>query len=130
MRHFVLTIVAIAIAGVAAIAATTAMLNAPLRIGPAASSTPTPAQPGQTQAPVEGGAKPASKEIPDAPPPKGAAPQPSTPASAEPAGAKPPAEGETPEDPDKDPYEGIAPEDLPPDLQYDADASVSFPTNT
>jgi hypothetical protein len=126
MRHLVLTIIAIAIAGVAAVAATTAMLNAPLRIGPAAGSTPTPAQPGQTQAP-------ASKEIPDAPPPKGAEPQPSTPASApasaEP-GAKPPAEGETPEDPDQDPYEGIAPEDLPPDLQYDADASVSFPTNT
>ena len=30
---------------------------------------------------------------------------------------------------DEDPYEGIAPEDLPPDLQYDADSSVSFPTN-
>ena len=107
MRHFVLTIIAIAIAGVAAVAATTAMLNAPLRIGPATGSTATPAQPGQTQAP-------ASKDIPDAPPPKGAEPQPSTPASAEPAGAepagaKPPAEGETPEDPDKDPYEGIAP---------------------
>jgi hypothetical protein len=128
MRHLVLTIVAIALAGIAAVAATTAMLNVPLRIGPAAGSTPTPAQPGQTQAP-------ASKEIPDAPPPKGAEPQPATPgstepASAEPAGAKPPAEGETPESPYEDPYEGIAPEDLPPDLQYDADASVSFPTNT
>jgi hypothetical protein len=129
MRHFVLTLVAIGIAGVAAIAATTAMLNAPLRIGPAASSTPAPAQSGQTQAPVEGEAKPATKEIPDAPPPKGAEPQASPPAAAGPAGATPPA-GETPEDPDKDPYEGIAPEDLPPDLQYDADASVSFPTNT
>ena len=127
MRHLVLTIIAIAIAGVAAVAATTAMLNAPLRIGPATGSTPTPVQPGQAQAP-------ASKDIPDAPPPKGAEPQPSTPAGAEPTsaepGAKPPAAGETPEDPDKDPYEGIAPEDLPPDLQYDADASVSFPTNT
>jgi len=128
MRHLVLSIIAIAIAGVAAVAATTALLNAPLRIGPATSSTPTPAQAGQTQAPV-------SKDIPDAPPPKGAEPQPSAPAStepagADPAGAKPPVEGETPEDPDKDPYEGIAPEDLPPDLQYDADASVSFPTNT
>jgi len=30
---------------------------------------------------------------------------------------------------DKDPYEGIAPEELPPDLQYSADSSVSFPTN-
>jgi len=125
MRHLVLTIIAIAIAGVAAVAATTAMLNSQLRIGPATGSTAPAAQPGQAPAP-------ASKEIPDAPPPKGADPQPapSAPAGAEPAGAKPPAAGETPEDPDKDPYEGIAPEDLPPDLQYDADASVSFPTNT
>ena len=46
------------------------------------------------------------------------------------AGQAPPADGETPETPDSDPYEGIAPEELPPDLQYDADASVSFPTNT
>jgi receptor protein-tyrosine kinase len=130
MRHLVLTLIAIGIAGVAAVAATTAMLNSPMRIGPAASSTPTASQPGQTQAPVEGSAKPASKDIPNAPPAKGAAPQPATPATAEPAGAKPPAEGDKPADPDKDPYEGIAPEDLPPDLQYDADASVSFPTNT
>jgi len=127
MRHLVLTVVAVGIAGVAAIAATTAMLNAPLRIGPAAGSTAAPAQPGQP--PAEGEAKPATKEIPDAPAPKGAEPQASAPAAGDTA-AKPPAEGETPEDPDKDPYEGIAPEDLPPDLQYDADASVSFPTNT
>ena len=33
------------------------------------------------------------------------------------------------EEADKDPYEGIAPEELPPDLQYSADSSVSFPTN-
>ena len=38
-------------------------------------------------------------------------------------------EGEKPDEDDKDPYEGIAPEELPPDLQYDADSSVSFPTN-
>jgi hypothetical protein len=128
MRHLVLTLIAIGIAGIAAVAATTAMLNSPMRLGPAASSTPNPAQSGQNQAPV-------SKEIPEAPPPKGAAPQPATPqasapAGAEPAGAKAPPGSETPESPDKDPYEGIAPEDLPPDLQYDADASVSFPTNT
>ncbi len=36
-------------------------------------------------------------------------------------------EGE--EEADDDPYEGIAPEELPPDLQYNADSSVSFPTN-
>lgn len=128
MRHLVLTIVAVGIAGVAAIAATTAMLNAPLRIGPAAGTTAAPPQPGQAPAPAP------TKEIPDAPPPKDAAPptsapSTSTPAEGEPAGAKPVPGAET-EDPDKDPYEGIAPEDLPPDLQYDADASVSFPTNT
>jgi hypothetical protein len=129
MRHLVLTLIAIGIAGVAAIAATTAMLNAPLHVGPAASSTPTASQPGQTAAHVEGSAKPASKEIPEAPSPKGADPQPAAPADADPAAAKAPG-ADTPENPDKDPYEGIAPEDLPPDLQYDADASVSFPTNT
>ena len=42
---------------------------------------------------------------------------------------KPAAEGDKPDEDDKDPYEGIAPEELPPDLQYDADSSVSFPTN-
>lgn len=125
MRHLVLTIVAITIAGVAAIAATTALLNTPMRIGPATGSTPA-AQPGQAPAPTS---------APDAPPQGESAPpagEPSTKGSAEgePAAAKPAAEGENPEESDKDPYEGIAPEDLPPDLQYDADASVSFPTNT
>jgi hypothetical protein len=33
------------------------------------------------------------------------------------------------DDTDKDPYEGIAPEELPPDMQYSADSSVSFPDN-
>jgi hypothetical protein len=131
MRHLVLTLIAVGIAGVAAIAATTAMLNAPLRIGPAASSTPAASQTGQAQAPVEGEAKPASKETPETPASKDAAPSPSAPAEGEPAAAKAiPGGGEVPDESDKDPYEGIAPEDLPPDLQYDADASVSFPTNT
>jgi len=133
MRHLVLTIVAIAIAGIAAVAATTAMLNSPLRIGPAAGATPT-AQQGQTSAPADPATKPAGKpstpEIPDAPAPKGTAPQSSAPAGTEPAGTPAPGGAETPEESDKDPYDGIAPEDLPPDLQYDADASVSFPTNT
>ena len=128
MRHLVLTLVAISIAGIAAVAATTAMLNTPMRIGPATSSTAAPAQTGQAPTP-------ASKEIPDAPPPKDAAPpvsgpNPSAPAEGEPSAAKPIPGAETPEGADEDPYEGIAPEELPPDLQYDADASVSFPTNT
>ncbi|HEY6125989.1 MAG TPA: hypothetical protein VIV63_15155 [Steroidobacteraceae bacterium] len=130
MRHLIGSILAISIAGVAAIAATTALLNAPLHIGPAT---------GQT-APADG-SKPATQEIPDAPPPKGAsapeapAPKGTEGAASVPAGSaadpsKPAAEGEAAEESDTDPYEGIAPEDLPPDLQYDADASVSFPTNT
>jgi hypothetical protein len=126
MRHLVLTIVAITIAGVAAIAATTALLNTPMRIGPATGSTPA----------AQSGQEPAPTTAPDAPTPKGEgappAGEPSTKGSAEgePGAAKPAAEGENPDESDKDPYEGIAPEDLPPDLQYDADASVSFPTNT
>ena|SRR5689334_11511030 len=128
MRHLVLTLIAISIAGIAAVAATTAMLNAPMRIGPATSSANAPAQSGQGPAPAP------SKEIPDAPPPKGAAPPTSGPPEAAKPGATPAAgqapAADTPATPDADPYEGIAPEELPPDLQYDADASVSFPTNT
>jgi hypothetical protein len=106
------------------------MLNSPMRIGPAAGNTPAAAQAGQAPATA-----PASDEIPDAPPPKDAAPpvsgsNPSPPADGEPAAAKAIPGAEAPEGPDEDPYEGIAPEELPPDLQYDADASVSFPTNT
>ncbi|HEU4778635.1 MAG TPA: hypothetical protein VFS58_02005 [Steroidobacteraceae bacterium] len=119
MRHLIGSILAIGIAGVAAVAATTALLNAPLRIGPATGTTSA----GQTPAPTP--------EIPDAPPPKGAsAPDPNAPAAPNASGAPAVPEGETAEESDSDPYEGIAPEDLPPDLQYDADASVSFPTNT
>ena len=77
---------------------------------------------GSTPAPA-GGAKPATPaECAEAPPPGGA----SAPA---PGAAAPAAEGANPDEPDKDPYEGIAPEELPPDLQYNADSSVSFPTN-
>ena len=128
MKHIIGTLFAIGLAGVAAIAATTAFLNSPLNIGPAADQ-PTTATPGQTPPPAtpdktatpEGGAKPAP---PDAVPS-------ATPGSAGTPGAadKPAAEGEKPDEDDKDPYEGIAPEELPPDLQYDADSSVSFPTN-
>src|SRR5688572_17898909 len=106
MRHLVLTIVAVGIAGVAAIAATTAMLNAPLRIGPAAGTTAAPAQPGQAPAPAP------TQEIPDAPPPKDGAPPTTAPSTSAPAGGAEATPGaEATEDPDKDPYEGIAPED-------------------
>ena len=129
MKHFLGSVLAIGVAGIAAVAATTAMLNSPLRIGPAPTSPPTtttppgqtppPAEPESKPAVPEGGAKPKPADIPEAPSRGATAPDAS--------GTKPAAEGE-PED-DKDPYEGIAPEELPPDLQYDADSSVSFPTN-
>lgn len=136
MKNLLFTLFAIGLAGVAAIAATTAMLNAPVpgvssraqNIGPPpADKKPEGATPPATPAP---GDRPAPSTIPDADKPApGGASKPAEP----PAGgaAKPAAEAGTEEpEADKDPYEGIAPEDLPPDLQYDADSSVSFPTNT
>ena len=65
-----------------------------------------------------------------------AASKPATPDASKP-GTAAPARGRLPvraakkeeEEADADPYEGIAPEELPPDLQYSADSSVSFPTN-
>jgi hypothetical protein len=131
MRHIIGAVFAISLAGVAAIAATSAFLNSPLRIGPPPSTAPTTTTtpPVQTPPPAEGGAKPATPaDIPEAPP-RGAG----VPDGAKPDASKPVAEGEKPADEDKDdkdPYEGIAPEDLPPDLQYNADSNVSFPTNT
>jgi hypothetical protein len=141
MKHVLFTLFAISLAGVAAIAATTAMLNTPVHnIGAPTpdkkpdGNAPTPTTPApDTPAPTD--KKPASIPDADKPLPGGT----SKPA-AEPAGGAKPAGDSTagaakPANPDddkedKDPYEGIAPEDLPPDLQYDADSSVSFPTNT
>jgi len=137
-RHVVGSMFAIGVAGVAAIAATTAWLNSPMNIGPPPSDKPvtTSTPPGQTPptspdgkpAVPEGGAKPAPADIPDAPSrgeTKPAAPPPA-------GGAATPDVAKTPDDDkeDKDPYEGVAPDELPPDLQYNADSSVSFPTNT
>jgi hypothetical protein len=131
MKHLLGSLFAIGVAGIAAVAATTAMLNSPHRLGPAQGSAPTtvtppgqtppPAEPGSKPTAPEGGAKPAPAGTPEAPPPD--------PTNKDAGDTKPAAEGETPAEDDKDPYEGVAPEDLPPDLQYDADASVSFPTN-
>lgn len=138
MKNLFFTLFAIALAGVAAIAATTAMLNTPIhRIGPAPTDKSATGQttPGTTPAPTtpssgDRGARPDG--IPDDDrAPAGKTAQPAEPAPAKPEAGKPDAPaGPDDEKADKDPYEGIAPEDLPPDLQYDADASVSFPTNT
>lgn len=126
MRQLIFSLFAIALATFAALAATTAVLNAPMRIGPPASTTAgTDAPPASPQAPAPAPAdKPAQSEPgASAPAPSAGTPDRSTPAT--PGAAAPAGEEEA----DKDPYEGIAPEELPPDLQYSADSSVSFPTN-
>lgn len=130
MKNALFSLVAIGVASIAAIAATSTFLNTPHRIGPETTTTTTPAPPAPTPSPgsqpgTSDGAKPAA---PGATP--GAAPG-ATPG----APASPPAPGAgadtnaADDEGDKDPYEGIAPEELPPDLQYNADSSVSFPTN-
>jgi hypothetical protein len=133
-RHFIGSMFAIGVAGVAAVAATSAWLSSPMNIGPPPGDKPviTTPPPGQTPpatpdgkpAVPEGGAKPAPADIPDAPSRGETKPQPSG-GEASPDVAKAPDDDKD----DKDPYEGIAPEELPPDLQYSADSSVSFPTN-
>ena len=126
MQKLLGSVLAIGVAGVAAIAATTAMLNTPHRIGPAAVNT-------TNVAPAQDPAAPASAPpaVPDSgkPATPGATPDAAKPATA--AGSAAPGKDAANEEEgeDKDPYEGIAPEELPPDLQYNADSSVSFPTN-
>jgi hypothetical protein len=125
MKNALFSLVAIGVASIAAIAATSTFLNTPHRIGPATQTTQTtPTQPAPAPSPDS---KPASGEGAK-PATPGATPEASTPTSAPAPGGTTdtkPAEDEA----DKDPYEGIAPEELPPDLQYNADSSVSFPTN-
>jgi hypothetical protein len=145
MRQIFGAVVAIGVAGVAAVAATSAFLNSPLHIGPPPSDKPTttiPTPPDDTGKPTgsEGGDRPAKPaDIPDAPSRGGASvpdaqkPDAAKPDATKPEGSRPVvADGQAADDDkdDKDPYEGIAPEDLPPDLQYSADSNVSFPTNT
>ncbi len=122
MRNILFTVFAIGVAAVAAMTATTAMLNTPQR-SPAAdviSRNSTLADP--PAAPASG--KPAASE--SAPP---ATPGGTTGTAAKPAAGTDSKDAAAEDDVDKDPYEGIAPEELPPDLQYSADSSVSFPTN-
>lgn len=125
MKGLLFSLFAIGLAGFAAMAATTLFLNTPVRApieGAARLSTQTgPAAPSTDSR----GAPPLAVDAPaPAPAPAAGAPQGATPAPS-------PASADAAEDegPDKDPYEGIAPEELPPDLQYNADSSISFPTN-
>lgn len=142
MRHAVFSMFAIGLAGLAAVAATTAFLNTPAHIGPPATDKPAtsttippapppetpPGTPPSTPPTAPEGDKPATPSPSPSPSPS-PAPAPAPGGAGAPASpdGKPVAAGE-PES-DADPYEGIAPEELPPDLQYDADSSVSFPTN-
>ena len=120
MRNLFFTLFAVSVAAVAAMTATTAMLNTPVRKAPDAMvSALTQAEPSP---PEQSGSAPASSDAPAAPAAPGNPPQAGAAADAQAAGS-----GE--EEADKDPYEGIAAEELPPDLQYSADSSVSFPTN-
>jgi hypothetical protein len=142
MKNVFLTLFAIGLAGIAAMAATTAMLNTPVRPVPAHIGAPKSDQPADPNAPTlpPPGTPPAPAPgtPPTLPPSPAPAPPSTPPASPAPSGEKPAtpspttpgAAAEEEEGEDKDPYEGIAPEELPPDLQYDADSSVSFPTNT
>jgi hypothetical protein len=145
MKNILFSLFAVALAGVAAIAATTAMLNTPVHnIGPPpadkkADGTPGAPLPGDrpaTPTPIPDADKPAtggeSRPAPGGdtkPAPGGDTKSTEGAGGVKPGGATAGEPGKE-EEADKDPYEGIAPEDLPPDLQYDADSSVSFPTNT
>jgi hypothetical protein len=125
MKNALFSLVAIGVASIAAIAATSTFLNTPHRIGAETPNTQTtPTQPAPAPAPDS---KPASGEGAKPATPGGAAGTAAPATAPGPGGATDtkPAEEEA----DKDPYEGIAPEELPPDLQYNADSSVSFPTN-
>ena len=125
MRNLLFSIFAIGVAAVAAMTATTAMLNAPGRSVPA-EITAASAPPGEPSSALAPDTKPAVDEKAPAAKPGG------TPDAAKPANgaaAKDATGKDKDEDADKDPYEGIAPDELPPDLQYSADSSVSFPTN-
>lgn len=126
MRNLLLSLFAVGVAAVAAMTATTAMLNAPRRSVPAVITQNV--QPADTAPPPEQSRPPAGEHAPPASP-DGPADAGAKPASSASGGAdKKDTAGGEPEG-DKDPYAGVAPEELPPDLQYSADSSVSFPTN-
>jgi hypothetical protein len=124
MKNLLFSLFAIGVAAVAAMTATTAMLNTPQRASPEVIALTQ----AQAETPPASGGKPASgasgaPETPGAP--AGAA----TGAKPAPGAADASKDAKDDEEADKDPYEGIPEEELPPDLQYSADSSVSFPTN-
>jgi len=127
MRNILFSLFAIGVAAVAAMTATTALLNTPVHpttdvMTQNMQAEQPPAAPSEKPATAPGGPPASPGATPPAAekPASGAAPNADTKDTKDAAGE---------EDTDKDPYEGIAPEELPPDLQYSADSSVSFPTN-
>ena len=123
MRHMWFSLFAIGVAAVAAMTATTALLNTPVRRAPA--EVTQNVQPQDAPAPASTPATPSTSAPATPAKPGAAAPEGAKPA----AGSDKKAGADADDDADKDPYEGIAPEELPPDMQYSADSSVSFPTN-
>jgi len=124
MKNLLFSLFAIGVAAVAAMTATTAMLNAPHRtVSPAIISAST--EESSTPAALAD-TKPAAA---DSAPPATTAAKPASGASTAKGSAEKGDKGAKDEEGDKDPYEGIAPEEIPPDMQYSADSSVSFPTN-
>ena len=125
MRNILFSLFAIGVAAVAAMTATTAMLNAPRRT-PAADVISQNTRPEESATLPEASVPANLQGAPAAKP--GGTPDPAAkPASGAASGND--KDKKDDDDVDKDPYEGIAPEELPPDLQYSADSSVSFPTN-
>src|SRR5262245_3696637 len=126
MKNLLFSVFAIGVAAVAAMTATTAMINTPQREDAATVIAQSQAALTQAQqeAPPASAGKPAT-DAGSAAPPAGAKPE------AKPAGAAgaPAADTKDDDEGDKDPYEGNPEEELPPDMQYSADSSVSFPTN-
>lgn len=107
-------------------AATTFVINTPVRTGPPVALSTIPTE--DPQAPLAAPSASLAQSNEQGTPAPEPAPQGATPAEpAPPAAGTAAPEGE--EEADKDPYEGLTTEELPPDLQYSADSSVSFPTN-
>ncbi len=126
IRNLLFSLFAITLATIAAMAATTFVINTPVRTGPpVALSTTASDDPQAPQAAPAASLAQTNEQGTTAPEPaqQGATPD----AAAPPAQGTATPEGE--EEADKDPYEGLSTEELPPDLQYSADSSVSFPTN-
>lgn len=126
IRNLLFSLFAITLATIAAMAATTFVLNTPVRTGPPVALS-TVASDDPRAAPTAPAASLAQSNEQGTPAPEPAQQGETPDESAPPATGTATPQGEP--QADKDPYEGLTPEEVPPDLQYSADSSVSFPTN-